>query len=238
MWNECKCAPTWSPCCRRQPSSRVSAKQQDRSDNIRLGMVGCIFQQKQQRSLFKAGIDINEHAWRWLKLWTSKTISWLIKTYIVLFSEEAKFIHTSSKGVRARLDFKMHSEVRTWRKSCLKKKRASRRPTHFQSRVSLAEFLRHPLQFPLKKKLPDVLSCLVSVISCHICFCPSSKLLPQWTGLQASPSTPALHCCFPSFRRLPDSASLGVSHRYYRDVLWSGSICGLLQNSWKFVTEM
>lgn len=96
MWNECKCAPTWSPCCGRQPSSRVSAKQQDRSDNIRLGMVGCIFQQKQQRSSFKA---INEHAWRWLKLWTSKTISWLIKSYIVLFSEEAKFIHTSSKGV-------------------------------------------------------------------------------------------------------------------------------------------
>ena len=227
MWNECKCAPTWSPCCRKQPSSRVSAKQQDRSDNIRLGMVGCIFPQKQQRSSFKAGIDINKHAWRWLKLWTSKTISWLIKSYIVLFSEEAKFIHTSSKGVN-------RCQSKAWLQNALwgadmaqvlsqKKKALPESSTHFQSWVSLAEFLRHPLKFPLKKKLPDVLSCLVSAISCHICFCfcPSSKLLLQWTGLQASPSTPALHCCFPSFRRLPDSASLGVSHRYYRDVLWS-----------------
>lgn len=97
----------------------------------------------------------------------------LIISYYFL---KANIIHPSS---RARLDFKMHSQVRTWRKSCLTKKCASRLPTHFQSRVSLAEFLRHPLKFPLKKKLPDVLSCLVSVISCHICFYPSFNWAPS-----------------------------------------------------------
>ena len=38
------------PVLQKTASSRASAKQQDRSDNIRLIMVGCIFQQKQQRS--------------------------------------------------------------------------------------------------------------------------------------------------------------------------------------------
>ena len=166
MWNECKCAPTWSPCCRRQPSSRVSAKQQDRSDNIRLGMVGCIFQQKQQRSLFKAGIDINEHAWRWLKLWTSKTISWLIKTYIVLFSEEAKFIHTSSKGVRARLDFKMHSEVRTWRKSCLKKNALPDDRRIFRAGSALLSFSDILCSSPWRRNC--LTSCHVLCLSYHV----------------------------------------------------------------------
>lgn len=224
MWNECKCAPTWSPCCGRQPSSRVSAKQQDRSDNIRLGMVGCIFQQKQQRSSFKA---INEHAWRWLKLWTSKTISWLIKSYIVLFSEEAKFIHTSSKGVN-------RCQSKAWLQNALwgadvaqvlsqKKNALPDDRRIFRAGSALLSFSDILWSSPWRRNCLTSCHVFVSVISCHICFCfcLSSKLLPQWTGLQASPSTPALHCCFPSFRRLPDSASLGVSHRYYRDVLWS-----------------
>ncbi len=203
-------------------------------------MVGCIFQQKQQRSS-RSKQELTSMSM--LEDGLNDRLQRQFPDYIILWRGQV-YPH-----------FQQRCQSKAWLQNALSgadvAQVLSQKNTRFPMTDAFSEAGRQPCwvsptssEVPLEEETAWrlVMSCVISHMSyLFLSVRPvfqSSKLLPQWTGLQTSPSTPALHGCFPFFSRLPDSASLGVSHKYYCDVLCSGSICGLLENSWKFVTEM